>query len=68
VVSFFLVFKTLQFRDSFLKALGADKTLGVKELASTLEHTVFPPQSLPTGRTELVVELHFFVVFSRPYL
>lgn len=51
-----------------LKTLGADKTLGVKELATTLEHTVFPPQSLATGRTELVVELHFFVVFSRPYL
>lgn len=65
---FFCSFQNLAISRHFLKALGADKTLGVKELASTLEHTVFPPQSLPTGRTELVVELHFFVVFSRPNL
>jgi len=51
-----------------LKALSADKTLSVKELASTLDDTVFPPQSLATGRTALVVKLHFFVVFSRCYL
>lgn len=51
-----------------LKALGADKTLGVKELASTLKHTVFFLQSLATGSTALVVQLHFFVVFRRYYL
>jgi len=62
------IFEILQLSDSFLKALGADKTLGVKELASTLKHTVFFLQSLATGSTALVVQLHFFVVFRRYYL
>ena len=65
---FFFILESLHFRDNFLKALSADKTLSVKELASTLDDTVFPPQSLATGRTALVVKLHFFVVFSRCYL